>query len=63
MQIRMLADTHSELTTALDLEMDTSAILGNNRMKRCVLCVMKLPQYQASCIRWPSSQRLLADAS
>lgn len=33
-KIRMLADTHSELTTALDLEMDTSAILGNNRMKR-----------------------------
>ena len=30
----MLADTNSELTKALDLEMDTAAMLGNNRMKR-----------------------------
>lgn len=39
MQVRMLADTTADLTKALGLELDLSAVLGNVRCKRFSMVV------------------------
>ena len=38
-KVRMLADTAAELTKALELELDLSAVLGNVRCKRFSMVV------------------------